>query len=38
MRTSKSENDATLNLSTETGKNDHVWQEIKMGLLIAASS
>ena len=33
-----SENDATLTHSTEAGgKNDHVWQEVKMGLLMARS-
>ncbi|ABK36157.1 DUF2846 domain-containing protein [Aeromonas hydrophila] len=35
--TSKSENDATLTLSTEAGKNYYVWQEVKMGLLMARS-
>ena len=35
--TSKSENDATLTLSTEVGKNYYVWQEVKMGLLMARS-
>ncbi|MFM5402545.1 DUF2846 domain-containing protein [Aeromonas veronii] len=34
---SKSENDATLILSTEAGKNYYVWQEVKMGLLMARS-
>ncbi|MDM5086391.1 DUF2846 domain-containing protein [Aeromonas rivipollensis] len=33
----KSENDATLTLSTEAGKNYYVWQEVKMGLLMARS-
>ncbi|WOQ15445.1 hypothetical protein R2X36_00975 [Aeromonas media] len=32
-----SENDATLTLSTEAGKNYCVWQEVKMGLLMARS-
>jgi uncharacterized protein YceK len=36
--TSKSENDATLTLSTEAGKNYYVWQEIKMGLITARSN
>ncbi len=31
----RSENDATLTLSTEAGKNYYVWQEVKMGLLMA---
>jgi hypothetical protein len=35
--TSKSENNATLTLSTEAGKNYYVWQEVKMGLLMARS-
>ena len=35
--TSKSENDATLTFSTEAGKNYYVWQEVKMGLLMARS-
>ena len=35
--TSKSESDATLTLSTEAGKNYYVWQEVKMGLLMARS-
>lgn len=30
--TSKSENDATLSIDAEAGKNYFVWQEIKMGL------
>lgn len=33
----KPENDATLILSTEAGKNYCVWQEVKMGLLMARS-
>jgi len=33
----KPENDATLTLSTEAGKNYYVWQEVKMGLLMARS-
>lgn len=33
----RSENDATLTLSTEAGKNYYVWQEVKMGLLMARS-
>ncbi|WP_247631847.1 hypothetical protein [Aeromonas caviae] len=32
-----SENDATLTLSTEAGKNYYVWQEVKMGLLMTLS-
>ncbi len=32
-----SKNDATLTLSTEAGKNYYVWQEVKMGLLMARS-
>ncbi len=32
-----SENDATLTLSAEAGKNCCVWQEVKMGLLMARS-
>lgn len=32
--TSKSKNDATLTFSTEASKNDYVWQEVKMGLLV----
>lgn len=35
--TSKSENDATLTLSTEADKNYYVRQEVKMGLLMARS-
>ncbi|MFQ1893604.1 DUF2846 domain-containing protein [Aeromonas veronii] len=31
--TSKSENDATLTLSTEAGKNYYVWQEVKQGVM-----
>lgn len=34
---SKAENDFTLELSTEAGKNYYVWQEVKMGLLYARS-
>ncbi len=33
----RSKNDATLTLSTEAGKNYYVWQEVKMGLLMARS-
>jgi hypothetical protein len=33
----KSENDATLTLTTKAGKNYYVWQEVKMGLLMARS-
>ncbi|MFZ6820599.1 DUF2846 domain-containing protein [Undibacterium sp. Ji22W] len=32
---SKAENDFTLDLATEAGKNYYVWQEVKMGLLYA---
>ncbi len=34
---SKSENDTTLTLSTEEGKNYYIWQEVKMGLLMTRS-
>lgn len=34
---SKAENDFTLELLTEAGKNYYVWQEVKMGLLYARS-
>nr|WP_315468905.1 DUF2846 domain-containing protein [uncultured Undibacterium sp.] len=34
---SKAENDSLLNLITEAGKNYYVWQEVKMGLLLARS-
>ncbi len=34
---SKSENDATLNVDVEAGKNYFVWQEVKMGILYARS-
>ncbi len=33
----RSENDATQTLSAEAGKNCCVWQEVKMGLLMARS-
>jgi len=33
----KSEYDATLTLNTEVGKSYYVWQEAKMGLLMARS-
>ncbi len=33
----KSEYDATLTLNTEAGKSYYVWQEAKMGLLMASS-
>lgn len=34
---SKAENDSSLDLVTEAGKNYYVWQEVKMGLLSARS-
>lgn len=34
---SKSENDSTLQVDTEAGKNYYVWQEVKMGILYARS-
>lgn len=34
---SKSENDATLSVDVEAGKNYFVWQEVKMGILYARS-
>lgn len=35
---SKAENDSTLQLRTEAGKNYFVWQEVKMGMFAARSS
>lgn len=35
---SKTENDATLNIQTEAGKNYFVWQEVKMGAWAAGSA
>lgn len=34
---SKTENDATLDLTTEAGKNYFIWQEVKMGAWAAGS-
>lgn len=34
---SKTENDATLNLNAQAGKNYYVWQEVKMGVWAARS-
>ncbi len=34
---SKAENDARLDFTAESGKNVFVWQEVKMGLLMARS-
>lgn len=34
---SKTENDATLNLDAQAGKNYYVWQEVKMGVWAARS-
>ncbi|HBL04714.1 MAG TPA: hypothetical protein DDZ61_19365, partial [Aeromonas salmonicida] len=35
--TGKSENEDSLTLSAEAGKNYYVWQEVKMGVLMARS-
>lgn len=34
---SKTENDATLTITTEPGKNYFIWQEVKMGMWVARS-
>lgn len=36
--TSKTENDATLSLDTQAGKNYYVWQEVKLGFVSARSA
>lgn len=35
---SKAENDARLDFTTEAGKNVYVWQEVKLGILMARST
>ncbi len=35
---SKTENDATLNVNAQAGKNYFVWQEVKMGMMTAGSA